>query len=61
MGKLDPVYISNSDLDERSSQEAGWYIVDSHHHLIDGPFPSRESCAKAIRGASGTQTVTAST
>ena len=47
--RLDSVYISDSELDLHSRPEAGWYIVDSHHHLIDGPFATREGCFEAIK------------
>jgi hypothetical protein len=46
---LFPVNIAESELDEYSVTDAGWYAVDDAEKIVLGPFVSLEECERAIR------------
>jgi hypothetical protein len=46
---LFPVNIAESDLDDYSVADAGWYAVDDAEKIVLGPFVSLGECERAIR------------
>ncbi len=46
---LFPVNVAESELEDYSVTDAGWYAVDDAEKIVLGPFVSLEECERAIR------------
>jgi hypothetical protein len=46
---LFPLNVAESEVDDYSVTDAGWYAVDDAEKIVLGPFVSLDECERAIR------------